>query len=90
MDKQVEKVYLDDGRVAERHISTNESGEQVIELYVEPKKSLVLDRRVINKHKPVLSEQIIETIQDGQIVDRKVMSIEPNTKLQVVEHLGVA
>jgi hypothetical protein len=87
MSKTIEKVTLEDGRVAERHTSVNENGEKVVEVYVEEKKPLKLEKRIVEKTKQVLSEQVVETLQDGQVVDRQVHSIEPNVKLQLAEHI---
>jgi hypothetical protein len=89
-DKQIEKIHLDDGRVAERHTTINEQGDEVVEMFVEPKKTLNLDKRIVNKHKQVLAEQIIETIQDGQVIDRKVVSSDPTPKMQLVDHIAVS
>ncbi len=88
--KTIEKFILEDGRHAERHISTNEAGEKVIELFVEEKKPLILEKRVIEKRKEILAEQVIETVRDGQVIDVKVHSVDPNVKMELREHLGVA
>lgn len=90
VNSMVEKFSLEDGRIAERHISTNEHGEKVIEVYVEEKRPLKLEKRVTEKRKEVLAEQRIETVVDGNVVDVKVNSIEPQVNMQLREHIAVA
>lgn len=86
-EKKVEKLVLEDGRVAERHVYTDVEGNEVVEMYAEPQKSLSLNRRIVNKVKPVLVEQVIETIKDGEVVDREVHSTEAPVKMQLREHI---
>lgn len=92
MDKnlKVERFHTEDGRIAERHISTNETGEVVEELFIEDRRPLKLEKRVTKKHKEVLAEQRVETIKDGEVVDVQVQALEPKSRLQVVEHIAVA
>lgn len=91
MDKnvKVERFHTEDGRIAERHISTSETGEVVEELFIEDRRPLKLEKRVTKKHKEVLAEQRVETIKDGEIVDVQVHALEPKSPLQVVEHIAV-
>lgn len=84
---RVEKVTLEDGRIAERRKFRNEEGDEVVEVYVEPKKPLKLDKRVINKHREILAEQRIQTIRNGQVVDEEVHSIEPEVRLEKRAHI---
>jgi hypothetical protein len=86
---KVEKVTLEDGRLAERHTSVRDD-EKVTELFVEEKKPLKLEKRLIEKHKQIVSEQRIETIKDGEVVDVQIKSLEPIVPLQLREHIGVS
>lgn len=88
MEKIVEKFNLEDGRTAERHISVNEAGDKVIEVFTEDKKPLKLEKRIIEKRKEILSEQIVETVKDGEVVDIKVHSVEPSVVMQLRDHIG--
>lgn len=88
--KKVERFTLEDGRIAERHISHNEAGEKVIEVFVEERKPLKLEKRITEKRKEILAEQKVETIKDGEIVDVKLNTVDGHTKLQLREHIGTA
>lgn len=88
--KTVEKFTLEDGRMAERHITLNDSGEKVVEVFVQEKLPLKLEKRVTEKKKEVVHEQKIETIKDGEVVDVKVLSTEPVVKMELREHIAVA
>lgn len=88
--KKVERFTLEDGRIAERHISHNEAGEKVIEVFVEEKRPLKLEKRITEKRKEILAEQKVETIKDGEIVDVKLNAVDPHVKLQVREHIATA
>lgn len=85
-----EKFYLEDGRVGEKHLSIGESGEKIVDIFVEPKTPLMHEKRVIEKHKEVLAERIVETIKDGEVVDKQVFSMEPDVRLQLREHIGLS
>lgn len=87
MDKKIEKITLPDGRSAERHITIDEKGDRTIEVYAEEKRPLQLETRITEKHKTVVAQQVIETIQDGQVVEQKVMA-EPDAKLELREHIA--
>ena len=67
---KIERFTLEDGRIAERHTTTNEAGETVVEVFVEEKKPLKLEKRVTEKRKDILAEKIVETIKDGEVVER--------------------
>jgi hypothetical protein len=86
-ERKTEKVTLEDGRLAERRTFYDDEGSEVVEVYVEPKRNLTLDKRVINKTKTVLAEQRIQTIKDGEVVDEEVHSIEPNIRLEKRQHI---
>lgn len=86
-ERKTEKVTLEDGRLAERRTHYDDEGSEIVEIYVEPKRNLKLDKRVINKTKTVLAEQIIQTIKDGEVVDQEVHSIEPEIRLEKRQHI---
>lgn len=91
MDKNVEiERTMIDGRLAERHISTNAEGDKVIEIFVEEKKPLSLEKRIVQKHKQILAEEVIETVKDGVVIEKEVLSVEPPTQMKTVEHVGIA
>lgn len=75
----IEQFTLEDGRRAERRTSVNEAGETVVEVYAEEAKPLRLEKRITEKRKDVLAEQIVETLKDGTVTDRVVNSIEAPT-----------
>lgn len=87
---KIERFTTEDGRLAERHISTNEAGDIVEELYIEDRRPLRLEKRVIKKHKEILAEQTVETIKDGEVVDVQVQSIDANPKMKLVDHIAKA
>jgi hypothetical protein len=87
---RVERFHTEDGRIAERHISTNDAGEIVEELYIEDRRPLKLEKRVTKKHKEMLAEQRVETIKDGEVVEVQVQSVDAPPKLQVVNHIAKA
>lgn len=92
MDKknvEIEKTMLIDGRLAERHVSYDENGNKIIEIFTEEKKPLHLEKRIIQKHKEILAEEIIENVKDGVVIEREVLSVEPPAQMKVVEHVGV-
>lgn len=84
---KIEKLNLEDGRIAERRSFINDEGNEVVELFTEPKKNLNLDKRIINKRKEIVSEQIVQTIKDGEVVEEEVFSQEPPVKLEKVRHI---
>lgn len=87
-DVQVEQIYLEDGREAERRV-TDDGDERVLELYVEPPKpkpEKLLNKRVIEKKRPVVYERVIETVENGEVVDRKVEALDPKVEMKLLEH----
>ena len=87
---KVEELVLGDGRRAERHTSTDEAGNEVVELFAEEKRPLKLEKRIARKMKNIVAEETVETIKDGEVAHREVKSLEPKTPMQVVERIGVA
>jgi hypothetical protein len=88
VSKTVEKFTLEDGRMAERHITLNPAGEKVVEVFVQEKLPLKLEKRITEKKKEIVHEQKIETIKDGEVVEVKVLSTEPNVKMELREHIA--
>jgi len=95
---KVEVIRTEDGRYAERHIrEVTESdpcgksfeAEKVIEQYEEDR-PLLLKKRVREKRQPCVVERVIETIENNEVVDVQVESIEPNSKLELRSHIAVA
>jgi hypothetical protein len=71
---KIEQVTLQDGRRAERHSYFNDQGNEIVEIYVEEKSPLVLEKRIIKEPK----RETIQTIQDGQVVqESKGVGVEP-------------
>jgi len=87
---KVESLTLGDGRQAERHVSHNDDGHEVIEVFAEEARPLKLEKRIVRKHKKIVAEERHETVRDGEVVEVEVLSLEPKQPMQVVEHLGVA
>lgn len=92
-DNKNKKWTLDDGRRAERRVMEQKKDdgvvERVVELHVEDERPLKLQQRVIEKSKPIIYEREIETLDTntGEILDRKIESIEPKVQMQIVEHI---
>ena len=86
----VEHMILPDGRRAERHVSYDADGNEVVEVFAEEKRPVKLEKRVTRKHKDIVAEEIVEMVKDGEIAHREVRSLEPQNPLQIVERIGVA
>jgi len=86
----IEKFVMESGRRAEKHVETNDAGDKVISVYAEEERPLKLEKRVVQKFKKVLAEEHVETIRDGEVVDRQVLSTEPKTNLELREHIALA
>lgn len=89
MEKRIERIMLEDGRRAEKHI-VDEGDTKVQELHVEDERPLRLAQRVIEKRKPVVYERSVQVIKDGEVVEEKLESLDPSPQMQLREHLGVA
>ncbi len=91
VDKNVEiEKTIVDGRLAERHVSYNENGDKIVEIFTEEKRPLHLEKRIVQKYKQIVAEEIIENVKDGNVIEREVLSVEPPAQLKVVEHVGMA
>ena len=73
-----EKYTLEDGRLAQRRTYLDEDNNEVSEIYVEPPKDLVLEKRVITKRENVVAEQVVQTIKDNKVVDEEIHSVKPD------------
>lgn len=86
---KIEKITLDDGRRAERHISIDDKGNEVIEIFAEERHPLKLEKRIVREFKNVVSKEVHETIRDGQVSYQEVKSLEPEVPLQVRSRVSV-
>lgn len=91
-----QNVFLEDGRRAEKVIQLNSdpsSGEEriVTEFWEEPKIEKKLTKRVVDYKKPLVYKREIEfTDETGEVVEKKVESVESESKLELREHIKVA
>lgn len=88
--KRVETITLSDGRHAERHVTEDENGNEIVEVFAEERRPLKLEERIIREHKRVVAKEIHEKIKDGEVAHVEVRSLEPEVPLQVRERIGVA
>jgi len=89
-ETKVQSVILEDGRHAERHVSYDDDGNEVVEIFAEEKRPLKLEKRIVKEHKQVVARETHETIRDGEVVHQEVKSGDPEVPLQVRERIGVA
>lgn len=87
---EVKQLILDDGRKAERRVSHDEAGNEVVEIFAEERRPLKIEKRIIREHKNVIAKETHETIRDGEISHVEVRSLEPNVPLQIRERIGLA
>lgn len=87
---QVQKMTLDDGRHAEKHVSYDDAGNEIVEIFAEEKRPLKLEKRVLRQYKNVLSEERHETIKDGEVSHVEVHAKERDVPLQIVQRIGMA
>lgn len=91
-----QNVFLEDGRRAEKVIQLNSdpsSGEEriVTEFWEEPKIEKKLTKRVVDYKKPLVYKREIEfTDETGEIIEKKVESVESESKLELREHIKVS
>jgi hypothetical protein len=86
---RVHKLTLDDGRHAERHLSVDEDGNEVVEIFAEEKRPLKLEKRIHREFKNVVSKETHETIKDGEVAHVEVRSTESEVPLKVVDRIGI-
>jgi folylpolyglutamate synthase/dihydropteroate synthase len=89
-----EAVYLEDGRKADKIVQEKagavEGETQVVtEVWAEPKIEKKLTQRVVEHKKPVVHRREIEVVDQntGEVVEKKIESIEPEVKMQLREHI---
>lgn len=88
-----EAVYLEDGRKADKFVQEKagvvEGETQVVtEVWAEPKIEKKLTHRVVEHKKPVVHKREIEVVdENGEVVEKKIESIEPEVKMQLREHI---
>lgn len=87
---KVETLTLDDGRRAERHITLDEQGNEIVEIFAEEQRPLKLEKRILREFKTVVAKETHETIKDGEIALQEVRSSEPEVPLQLRSRIGVA
>jgi hypothetical protein len=87
---RVHKMTLDDGRHAERHVSVDEEGNEVVEIFAEEKRPLKLEKRIHREFKNVVAKETHETIKDGEVAHVEVRSGESEVPLKVVDRIGIA
>lgn len=87
---KVQMLTLEDGRRAERHVSRDEDGNEVVEIFAEEQRPLKLEKRIVKEHKKIVAKETHETVRDGEVTQVEVRSLEPNVPMQVRERIGVA
>lgn len=88
--QSVEKIRLEDGRHAERHV-TDDGETRVVELHAEPKRDKLLEKRIVEKRRNVVCERTIESIHPdtGEVIEQLVESIDPpESRMQLVKHIA--
>ena len=89
-DVKIHKMILDDGRHAERHISFDDNGNEVVEIFAEEKRPLKLEKRIHREFKNVVAKEVHETIKDGEVAHVETHSGEADVPLRIVDRIGVA
>jgi len=94
ISKCVESIRLRDGREAEERVveKLGDDGcvvERVTEVHAEPMRPKLLEQRVTEKVKPIVYEREIDTIKDGQVVEKRVESLDPEVKMELRQHLAL-
>lgn len=86
---EIETLTLDDGRKAERHVSMDSNGNQVIDVFVEEKRPLKLEKRIIREFKQVVAKETHQIIHNGEVEAVEVKSAETELPIQVHETVKV-
>jgi hypothetical protein len=86
---KIETLTLDDGRRAERHITIDEKGQEVVEIFAEEKRPLKLEKRILREYKNVISKEVHQTVKDGEVAYEEIHSTEPEVPLQLRSRVGV-
>ena len=83
-----EKITLEDGRFAERHVFVDTEGNEVEEIYTEPPRQLNLQKRTVSKKKEFVAERVVQTVDgSGKVVSEEVFSTEPKVELEKRRHI---
>lgn len=88
-ETKVEIITLEDGRRAEKHVSFDENGNEVIEIFAEEKRPVKLEKRVIRQRKNIVAKETHQTVRDGDVVLEEIVALEPEVPLQIRERLGI-
>ncbi len=86
---EVKQLTLDDGRRAERHVTHDSDGNEVVEIFAEERRPLKMEKRIVREYKQIVSKETHETIKDGEVSHIEVRSLEPDVPLQVRERIGI-
>lgn len=86
----IKNFVLDDGRQAERHITFDENGNEIVEVFAEEKRPLKLEKRIHREYKNIVAKETHETIKDGEVAHVEIRTNESDVPLKIVERIGVA
>jgi len=87
MAEKISRIKTGELRIVE-NLDDKGEGERVIEKWVEGE--LQLEERIVEKVRNEVYERTIDTVVDGEVVERKVESTDPvSSRLQLVEHIAV-
>jgi len=89
MEARVEHITLHDGRRAERHISYDDAGNEVVEVFAEEKRPLKLEERVVRETEEIVSRETVEHVRDGEVTYREVRSLSPDMPMEVRSRVGL-
>jgi len=89
MEARVEHITLHDGRKAERHISCDEMGNEVVEVFAEEKRPLKLEERLVREKEEIVSRETVEHVRDGEVTYREVRSLTPDVPMEVRSRVGL-
>lgn len=89
IEARVEHITLHDGRKAERHVSYDEMGNEVVEVFAEEKRPLKLEERVVRETEEIVSREIVEHVRDGEVTYREVRSLAPDMPMEVRSRVGL-
>lgn len=85
---RVENVVLPDGRRAERHVTLDADGREVVEIFAEEVRPLKLEKRITKEKKQIVAKETVETVKDGNVVKVDVKSVDAEPPLQLREQIA--
>lgn len=88
-DVQIQHLTLDDGRHAERHISYDDNGNEIVEIFAEEKRPKKLEKRIVREHKKIVAKETHELVRDGEVIQREVISRDAEPPMQIREHIAL-